>query len=175
MTQKLGRRMSGAIHAFAGHMRDENVSDRDLLARYASEQDEAAFTILVRRHAGMVLGVARRVLGHEQDAEDVCQATFLLLARKSSRGSRQQSVAGWLSVTARLIALNARKTRARRTRSEARAGAQRLGLPLSAACAPALIAARIDAVLTPPRPAIMTSRSRDPCISRRTSWKNDIS
>ena len=50
----------------------------------------------------------------------------------------------------------------------------RPGVPLSAACAPELIAAKMEAVLMPPSAAISTSRSREPCISRRTSWKNGI-
>jgi RNA polymerase sigma factor (sigma-70 family) len=70
----------------------------------------------------MVLSVARRVLGQEQDAEDVCQATFLLLARKASQVLRTHSVAGWLCSTARLTALNARKIKGRRTRAAIRAG-----------------------------------------------------
>src|SRR6516165_7343161 len=55
------------------------------------------------------------------------------------------------------------------------AAAHKLGFPLSAACAPALIAARIDALLIPPNAAMMASRFGEPCISRRTSWKKDIS
>src|SRR5262245_2076559 len=46
--------------------------------------------------------------------------------------------------------------------------------PFPAAWAPALIAARIAALLMPPRADMTTIRSSDPCISRRTSWKNDI-
>src|SRR6267142_6355473 len=52
--------------------------------------------------------------------------------------------------------------------------AQRLTLPASADCAPELIAAKIEAVLTPPRPDTMASRFREPCISRRTSERKDI-
>src|SRR4051794_21280211 len=99
MARKPGQRLVEAIRAAACGGRGEGVPDGDLLARYAGGQDDAAFASLVRRHAGMVLGIARRVLGHEQDAEDVCQATFLLLARKSSGGLRRQSVAGWLCAT----------------------------------------------------------------------------
>jgi len=51
---------------------------------------------------------------------------------------------------------------------------QRLTLPLSAACAPELIAVRIAAVLMPPRADMTISRSREPYISRRTSVKKDI-
>jgi hypothetical protein len=38
-----------------------------------------------------------------------------------------------------------------------------------------LIAARIEALLIPPNAAMMASRFGEPCISRRTSWKKDIS
>src|SRR5215469_18980996 len=51
---------------------------------------------------------------------------------------------------------------------------QRLTLPLSAACAPELIAVRIAAVLMPPRADMTISRFREPYISRRTSVKKDI-
>src|SRR3954471_22259103 len=54
------------------------------------------------------------------------------------------------------------------------AAAHRLGRPLSDDCGTAFSEARMDAVLIPPNPAMTTSRRGEPCISRRTSWKNDI-
>jgi RNA polymerase sigma factor (sigma-70 family) len=93
-------------------------SDRDLLRCFAETGDQAAFGKLFRRHAGMVLGVCRRVLPGEQDAEDACQATFLLLARKANSGRWQPSVANWLYLTARRVAHNARVAAARRVRRE---------------------------------------------------------
>src|SRR5438045_2099470 len=77
-------------------------TDRDLLRRFADRQDEAAFESLVRRHAAMVLAAARRVLGGAHDAEDVCQAAFLLLARQAASRRWQPSVASWLHRTAHL-------------------------------------------------------------------------
>jgi RNA polymerase sigma factor (sigma-70 family) len=93
-------------------------SDRDLLLRFAEDGDQAAFATLFRRHAGMVLGVCRRVLSGEQDAEDACQATFLLLSRKAATERWRPSVANWLYLTARRVAGNARVAAQRRARRE---------------------------------------------------------
>src|SRR5439155_1694579 len=96
-------------------------SDRELLRRFRDSQDQAAFAALVRRHGPLVLGVCRRFLQNLQDAEDACQATFLVLARKAGSNRWQPSVANWLYVTARKVARNARVAAERRTKREARA------------------------------------------------------
>ena len=90
-----------------------------MLQRF-SEGDEAAFAALVNRHTGMVLGVCRRVLSTIQDAEDACQATFLVLARKAKTGRWQPSIANWLYTTARRVASKANRATARRRKREAR-------------------------------------------------------
>jgi RNA polymerase sigma factor (sigma-70 family) len=97
------------------------LSDCDLLRRFADTNDQAAFAALVRRHGGMVLGVCRRALTNLQDAEDACQATFLILARKARRQRWQPSVANWLFATARNVSRRARVAALRRARREARA------------------------------------------------------
>src|SRR5580693_4044828 len=96
-------------------------SDGELLARFAESGDQVAFAALFRRHSGMVLGVCRRTLATEQDAEDACQATFLVLSRKAKSGRWQHSVANWLYLTARRVARNARVTARRRAERENRA------------------------------------------------------
>src|SRR5437764_205722 len=73
-----------------------DVCDRDLLTRFASAGDEKAFAALVRRHSDLVMGVCRRSLATEQDAEDAYQATFLVLAQKAVTENWQPSVANWL-------------------------------------------------------------------------------
>jgi RNA polymerase sigma factor (sigma-70 family) len=100
---------------------DEAVCDRDLLLRFVEAGDQDAFAALVRRHGAMVLGVCRRALAHPQDAEDACQATFLVLIRQARVQRWQPCVANWLYTTARRVASNARLAAQRRARREGRA------------------------------------------------------
>jgi RNA polymerase sigma factor (sigma-70 family) len=85
-----------------------SASDTDLLARFVRDQDEAAFAALVVRHGPMVLNACQRVLGHAHDAEDACQATFLVLARKANAIGQPATLAGWLYGVASRIALKGR-------------------------------------------------------------------
>src|SRR5690242_7142632 len=71
-------------------------TDGELLERFLGGRDDQAFAALLRRYGGMVLGVCRRVLRHEQDAEDAFQATFLVLARKGASLTRRELVGPWL-------------------------------------------------------------------------------
>ena len=93
-------------------------SDRQLLERYAGQQDASAFAALIRRHGPMVLGVCRRVLNHEQEAEDAFQATFLVLVRKAGTIDRPELLGNWLYGVAYRIAQKARAQLARRRHHE---------------------------------------------------------
>ena len=102
--------------------RDQSAAtDRDLLRRFAEAADQDAFAALVRRHTGLVLGVCRRALPTDQDAEDACQATFLILAKKAGSGRWQPSIVNWLFATARRVARDLRRSADRRARREGRA------------------------------------------------------
>ena len=79
-------------------------ADSELLRRYAVGSDETAFAALVQRHGPMVWNVCRRAVGHHQDAEDVFQATFLVLARKASAIRWRASIVPWLYAVAQRLA-----------------------------------------------------------------------
>ncbi len=98
---------------------DEGMSDQELLRAYATEGSEAAFTELVRRHAGSVEAAAFRQTGDSGLAEDVTHAVFLLLARKAGSLGPKVLLLGWLLRATRYAAIDAVRAEARRQRREA--------------------------------------------------------
>src|SRR5262245_54500765 len=89
-------------------------TDGQLLEQFLAQRDEDAFTTLVQRHGPMVLGVCRRVLRNDADAEDAFQATFLVLVRKAASLAAPELLANWLYQVAHRTALKARGLIARR-------------------------------------------------------------
>ncbi|HZW34813.1 MAG TPA: sigma-70 family RNA polymerase sigma factor, partial [Isosphaeraceae bacterium] len=85
---------------------------------YLQRRDESAFEALVTRHAPMVLGVCRRMLGDALDVEDAFQATFLVLVRRSRQLGPRDAIGPWLHGVAVRVALRARSRAARRRRHE---------------------------------------------------------
>jgi RNA polymerase sigma factor (sigma-70 family) len=104
-------------------VRSPDAADTDarLLERFLRHRDEAAFESLVLRHGPLVLGVCRRVLRNEHDAEDAFQATFLVLVRKAASIHKRRTLGPWLYGVAHRTALEARRAMARRRAKEAEA------------------------------------------------------
>jgi RNA polymerase sigma factor (sigma-70 family) len=102
------------LRTLAGSRDLLDLSDRQLLLRYARDRDELSFAALVRRHAGLVMGVCCRLLKCTQDAEDAFQATFFVLARKAHAIRWRDSIASWLFEVAHRLALKSRTEMARR-------------------------------------------------------------
>jgi RNA polymerase sigma factor (sigma-70 family) len=93
-----------------------------LLEQFIAHNSEAAFEVLVQRHGPMVLGVCRRILANNHDAEDAFQAVFLVLARRAAAIRNPDAVGPWLHGVACKIAVRARKTRGLRNRMQVTTG-----------------------------------------------------
>src|SRR5262245_51673033 len=94
------------------------LTDAELLGRFVTARDEAAFEVLVWRHGPMVLALCRRLLHRDADAEDAFQATFLVLLRKAATIGKREAVGSWLYKVAYRVALAARSASARRAARE---------------------------------------------------------
>ncbi len=113
------------VRRLAVTLASAELSDSQLLERFAGQQDESAFAALLRRHGPLVLGVCRRVLRDWHDAEDAFQATFVALAQQAGSLRRPESLGPWLHGVAARLALKARSRAARRWVCEREAAATR--------------------------------------------------
>ena len=100
----------------------DSPTDADLLRAYLLDRDDAAFGRLVARHARAARRVAYRHTRHEQAAEDVAQAAFIVLARRprsALRSARRKGTAlPWVAKVCRYAAANWRRAEQRRGRRE---------------------------------------------------------
>jgi RNA polymerase sigma factor (sigma-70 family) len=94
------------------------ASDRQLLENFTTTGNQSAFAALLERHGPMLLGLCRRQVRDPGLADDVIQATFLVLARKANSIRRRDSIAGWLWGVARRLARQAQLSEAARSRRE---------------------------------------------------------
>jgi RNA polymerase sigma factor (sigma-70 family) len=115
--------MRNYLHVLIAGQRRAESGDAALLAEFIDHRDGDAFGELLRRHGPMVLGLARRIVGDAQAAEDIFQATFLVLARRAHTLRRPDSLAAWLHGVAVRLALRTRKAGSRRRQQEAHASA----------------------------------------------------
>jgi RNA polymerase sigma factor (sigma-70 family) len=103
------------------------MDDFDLLEEYAGHHSEAAFAALVERHVGLIYSAALRQVRDSQLAEEVTQATFLVLARKALRLRPGTTLSGWLYRTARFAACDALRSEQRRKQREQEAARMETG------------------------------------------------
>jgi RNA polymerase sigma factor (sigma-70 family) len=96
------------------------MADIDLLTPHLYGSDEA-FTALVRRHIDWIYALAIRRLRDPHAADDVTQAVFVLLHRKSPRLPSDRAMIAWLHRTACYATLAAAKSNRRRKNHETRA------------------------------------------------------
>jgi uncharacterized protein (TIGR03435 family) len=90
------------------------VSDMERLRNYSQQGSEEAFAGLVRQHVNLVYSAALRQVGIAAHAEEITQAVFVILARKSARLRPDTILDAWLYQTTRLTALSFRRGERRR-------------------------------------------------------------
>lgn len=99
-------------------VRHYGKTDHELLRSFVEHRDEPAFAELVRRHGGWVLGLCRRMLNHEADAQDASQATWLVLVRRAREIGKRTSIGPWLHGVAHRVVLRVIRDQARRRKRE---------------------------------------------------------
>jgi RNA polymerase sigma-70 factor (ECF subfamily) len=93
--------------------------DIALIRRVARGRDGDAFSRLYDRHAPMVFGLAVRMLGRREEAEDLIQEVFLSVwERAASYDAARAPVGAWILVMARSRCLDRLRRRALRQDKE---------------------------------------------------------
>ena len=93
-------------------------NDLDLLREYAEHDSEQAFATLVSRHINLVYSAALRQVNDCHLAEEITQATFIILARKAASLGQGTILSGWLYRTAGYAARDALRAQRRRQHRE---------------------------------------------------------
>ena len=96
----------------------QELDDSALLREYVERDSEEAFAALVTRHINKVYSVALRHTGNPSSAEEITQAVFVILAKKSRQLGKRVILSGWLYQTARLTAVTFIRGGIRRARRE---------------------------------------------------------
>lgn len=89
-------------------------SDPQLLRQFAETRCERVFEVLVERYGPLVMAICLRTLQNQHDAEDVFQATFLVLAEKAGKIKKRESLPSWLSGVAHRLSMNLARKRHRK-------------------------------------------------------------
>ncbi len=93
------------------------------LARRVQKGDASAFDLLVGRHMQRAFGVAYRLLGQREDAEDLVQEAFMAALDKIDSFDGSREFAPWFYRILVNRCLNARKSRLRRATQDLPASA----------------------------------------------------
>ena len=90
------------------------ADDTSLVAR-VKQGDAAAYDALVRRYVRRATAMARRLLGNEEDAEDLVQDAFIRALERIHQFDDTRPFGPWFFRLLLNAGLNARKARTRRT------------------------------------------------------------
>src|SRR5947208_1077170 len=107
-------RGDGAANTESSSDAERISADQHLLREYLSTRSEDAFAKLVARHTGFVYSAALRQTGNRTAAEEITQAVFVILARKTAALRSETQLRGWLFRAVRYAAMDLHKVEARR-------------------------------------------------------------
>jgi RNA polymerase sigma factor (sigma-70 family) len=96
----------------------QTVTDVELVDRYVTHQDEAAFHDLVVRHRTRILNRCRQILPNGHDAEDALQGTLLVFLQKIASIQQPELLGAWLNGVACRVAIRIRRRNFCRRRRE---------------------------------------------------------
>ena len=97
--------------------RSMSLDESRLIVR-AKEGDAHAFAALLRQHQEMALRVAFQIVGDWDDAEDVCQESFIKVHRHLGRYQARHKFSTWLYRIVTHTAIDLRRRRQRTHRAE---------------------------------------------------------
>jgi RNA polymerase sigma-70 factor, ECF subfamily len=106
------RTMPSPVTAVRDRLDDETANDD--LVRRVLDGDERAFSVLYRRHARYVAGVACRLMGDTSELDDIVQDTFVAASLSLRTLQDPSSVRAWLVTIAVRSASKRLKARMRR-------------------------------------------------------------
>lgn len=98
---------NAAVKAAAN--REQGLSDEQLLLQYRATGDRSLFAQLVYRYERELYNYLCRYLGKPEMAEDVFQATFLLVHQKCKQFEQGRRVRPWLYAVATNAAIDAQR------------------------------------------------------------------
>src|SRR5664279_3991626 len=102
----------------------QELNDITLLREYVEHDSEEAFAAIVTRHINKVYSVALRHTHNPQQAEEITQVAFVILAQKARHLAKGVVLSGWLYQTARLTSVTFIRSEIRRARREQEAFVQ---------------------------------------------------
>lgn len=83
-----------------------NAAEEQQLLERIRNGDDSGFERLVKEHTGKVLGLAWRLVGHREEAEDLAQEAFLRLHRSLPDFRGDSRVSTWLYRTTTRLAID---------------------------------------------------------------------
>ena len=87
----------------------DSRSDKDLIAAYLDNRDEAALGVLVARYLTPVYRFSYRYTGNAPDAEDIAQEALVRAWRNLKKFDRTRNFKPWILAIARHAALDLKK------------------------------------------------------------------